>query len=236
MLPTALIVEDEPEANKLLAMLVRLRGYRADTAFTGGEALEKIRTRAPEIVFLDLMLPDIHGLQVCEAVKAGPSTRLVPVVLVTARVAAENRAKGFEAGADDYIAKPYTPDLIFRALAEADALRAAAGSAEVAGTVGGRAGGEPEHARQRARFAGLLRARTPLVEDQIARLIARLGRPGAVGIPPEFAYRLVPGSIALTLPEGDPCPDAPPDPFDEVGRTDSGGCVLIKRFSIETPS
>ena len=69
-MPTALIVEDEPEANKLLSMLVQLRGYRTDSAFTGGEALEKVDREPPDIVFLDLMLPDINGYEVCQALKA----------------------------------------------------------------------------------------------------------------------------------------------------------------------
>ena len=69
-MPTALIVEDEPEANHLLAMLVQLRGYRTDSAYTGGEALEKVRQQPPDIVFLDLMLPDINGYEVCKSIKA----------------------------------------------------------------------------------------------------------------------------------------------------------------------
>ena len=68
-MPTALIVEDEPEANKLLAMLLQLRGYRTESAFSGAEALEKIRDHAPDVVFLDLMLPDMDGYEVCRSLK-----------------------------------------------------------------------------------------------------------------------------------------------------------------------
>ena len=77
-MPTALIVEDEPEANHLLAMLVQLRGYRTDSAYTGGEALEKVRSQPPDIVFLDLMLPDINGYEVCKSIKARRTTSLHP--------------------------------------------------------------------------------------------------------------------------------------------------------------
>ncbi len=66
-MPKALIVEDEPEANELLAMLVQLRGYQTDSAFTGGEALIKAEQARPDIVFLDLMLPDLNGYDVCRA-------------------------------------------------------------------------------------------------------------------------------------------------------------------------
>src|SRR4051794_25218860 len=122
-MPTALIVEDEPEANKLLAMLVQLRGYRTVSAFTGTEALEKAAHSPLDIVFLDLMLPDINGYEVCKSLKGRKSTSAIPVVMVTARVAAENRLECFGIGADDYIPKPYTPDQIFRAMADADAWR-----------------------------------------------------------------------------------------------------------------
>src|ERR1700677_4494190 len=120
-MPTALIVEDEPQANKLLSMLVQLRGYSTESAFTGSEALEKVRNRVPDVVFLDLMLPDLDGYEVCRALKSSGTTSQVPIVIVTARVAAENRIESFHAGADDYVPKPYTPDQIFDALDESSA-------------------------------------------------------------------------------------------------------------------
>ena len=122
-MPTALIVEDEPEANKLLSMLVRLRGYRTLSAFTGQEALAMVQGERPDVVFLDLMLPDINGFEVCQAIKSSPHSQTVPVVMVTARLAEENRAKSLQFGADEFIPKPYTPNQIFQALATADAMR-----------------------------------------------------------------------------------------------------------------
>lgn len=118
-MPSALIVEDEPEANRLLAMLVRLRGHATTSAFTGAEALDRARAEAPDLVFLDLMLPDRDGLGVCQALKADPATTAIPVIMVTARLAPENRLRGFRAGATDYVPKPYTPDQIFAAIAHA---------------------------------------------------------------------------------------------------------------------
>ena len=118
-MPTALIVEDEPEANKLLGMLLRLRGYRTESAFTGKEALQIVEKRQPDIIFLDLMLPDLNGYEICKILKSSRGTSLIPLVIVTARIAAENRIESFCLGADDYIAKPYTPDQIFQALEQA---------------------------------------------------------------------------------------------------------------------
>src|SRR4051812_44004676 len=103
LMPSALIVEDEPEANKLLSMLVQLRGYETESAFTGGEALELADRQRPDIVFLDLMLPDANGYDVLRALKGNRKTNPIPVVMVTARIAAENREMSYRVGASDYV-------------------------------------------------------------------------------------------------------------------------------------
>ena len=171
--PTALIVEDEPTANALLARLVQLKGYLTDSAFTGGEALEKIRLHAPDIVFLDLMLPDIDGYQVCRAVKAAPETSLVPIVLVTAGLVAENRRQGYRAGADDYIPKPYLPQQIFEAMSEVNAWRKSADAPSPIGRFVMDLNDEDNLDRNLSRLHNLLVARTPLdlpVIDQIVQI------------------------------------------------------------------
>jgi CheY-like chemotaxis protein len=117
-MPLALIVEDDPEANTLLAMLLRLRGYETESAFRGEQAIELVKSRTPDVVFLDLMLPDMDGYAVCRLLKAEKSISAVPVVIVTARIMSENRIESFRMGADDYVPKPYTPDDIFDALDE----------------------------------------------------------------------------------------------------------------------
>src|SRR5262245_9635702 len=122
-MPNALIVEDEPQANQLLSRLVQLRGYQTESAFSGGEALDRAADRRPDVVFLDLMLPDTDGYAVCRALKARPETSTVPVVMVTARLADESRAQSYQAGAQEFVPKPYLPNQIFDALAAADAWR-----------------------------------------------------------------------------------------------------------------
>ncbi len=122
-MPTALIVEDEPEANRLLARIVQLRGYRTRSAFNGVEALAAIEDETFDVVFLDLMLPDANGYEICRRIKGRPETRSTPVVIVTARLVDENRAQSAQVGADGFIPKPYTPGQIFEALASADASR-----------------------------------------------------------------------------------------------------------------
>lgn len=122
-MPIALIVDDEPAANELLAMLMELRGYATESAFTGAEAIAMLDRHDYDVILLDLMLPDMSGYRVCESVKTRKQTTLIPVIMVTARVAAENRAESFALGADGYIGKPYTPDQLFEAVSEAEAWR-----------------------------------------------------------------------------------------------------------------
>lgn len=161
-MPTALIVEDEPEANKLLGMLIKLRGYRSASAFNGREALEQLGRGTPDVLFLDLMLPDVDGFSVCRAAKAARETCLVPVIVVSARIAERNRLDSFRAGADDFIAKPYMPDEIFKALNHAEGLREQAGRDRIAGSARFDASAEDRTARELARLRSLILGRTPL--------------------------------------------------------------------------
>jgi DNA-binding response OmpR family regulator len=167
---TALVVEDEPEANKLLAMLVRLRGYQTDSAFTGGEALKKVDRHRPDVVFLDLMLPDINGYEVCEALKSRKTTSTIPVIMVTARVAQENRFRGFRSGADEYIPKPYNPDQIFQALADADDWRKRAESQVTSGEIRLSPRDDGEALRRFAQLRSMLLARTSLDSSAVSRI------------------------------------------------------------------
>lgn len=171
---TALIVEDEPQANKLLAALVQLRGYRTESVFDGASALEKVRSVVPDVLLLDLMLPDLHGHEVCRTLRNTGSTHLLPVVIVTARLAAENRIESFSAGADDYVAKPYTPDQIFDALDEADAWKQLLEVPAVEGTVVLDGRDDGKSLRRLAQLRSLLVARDALGRESIARLSAAI--------------------------------------------------------------
>jgi CheY-like chemotaxis protein len=169
-MPTALIVEDEPEANKLLGMLLRLRGYRTESAFTGKEALQLVERGHPDIIFLDLMLPDLNGYEVCKILKSSKGTSLIPLVIVTARIAAENRIESFCLGADDYIAKPYTPDQIFQALEQSIEWLDQARSGQIQGTVSFDSRDDGEILRRLGQLRSLIFARTPLGLDSVTQI------------------------------------------------------------------
>jgi CheY-like chemotaxis protein len=176
-MPTALIVDDEPEANLLLARLIEFRGYRVDSVFTGAEALTYLEANRPDIIFLDLMLPEVNGYDVCRTIKSDPRLCLIPVVIVTARLAAENRSRSYQLGAHAYVGKPYTPDQIFAALASGEASRS---ELEHCGDRGELClGGDDDRLeRDLSRLLCLLCARTLLDEEAIGRIAAVLRRIG----------------------------------------------------------
>jgi len=245
-MPTALIVEDEPEANRLLARLVQLRGYRTESAFTGGDALATVGRGAPDVVFLDLMLPDVSGFEVCKALKTAKATALVPVVLVTARVAEDNRIAGFAHGADQFVSKPYTPDQIFEALSLAEHRVGDGGTAAELAPPGGDPG---ERLRQLLRFRSLLLARTPLDADAAGDLTdaLRLLAEAAQSLGPASpAYAVGPDRVVLTLAAGGPAGGPPAGLWSEVaalGRfdevtADPGGASVrfVKRFPAVGPA
>ncbi len=101
-----LVVDDTPQNVKLLADILGARGFVAITASDGEEALAKLAAERPDIVLLDVMMPGLSGYDVCRRIRADPATALLPVVLVTSLDPHEERVKGIEAGADDFLQKP----------------------------------------------------------------------------------------------------------------------------------
>jgi two-component system phosphate regulon response regulator PhoB len=111
-----LVVEDEPDIAALVAFHLAREGYRVRTAATGEEALASVESERPDLVVLDLMLPGgLSGWDVLRSLRARPEWAEVPVIVLTARGAEEDRLTGFRAGADDYVAKPFSPlELVLR--------------------------------------------------------------------------------------------------------------------------
>jgi two-component system phosphate regulon response regulator PhoB len=106
--PSVLLVDDERDLLSLLDFNLRQSGFETLLATTGEEAREHLRRRVPDLVVLDLMLPDVPGTELCRLIKADPRTRHVPVVMLTARGEEVDRVVGFELGADDYVTKPFS--------------------------------------------------------------------------------------------------------------------------------
>lgn len=110
-----LVVDDEPDAVDLVQFNLTNAGYEVLSAADGHEALEKARAFCPDLILLDVMLPEIDGLEVCKLLRRDPATSGIPVIMLTAKAAEIDRVLGLELGADDYVTKPYSPrELVLR--------------------------------------------------------------------------------------------------------------------------
>jgi DNA-binding response OmpR family regulator len=105
-----LIVEDDRDIADLVARYLRRAGYSTETLASGADAVSAIRERPPDLLVLDLMLPQVDGLEICRIVRGNARTASIPIIMLTARGEEAERIVGLELGADDYIAKPFSPN------------------------------------------------------------------------------------------------------------------------------
>jgi diguanylate cyclase (GGDEF)-like protein len=105
-----LIVDDEPTIVELLEEHLRSEGYETLHAYSGEEALQLLEHEVPDLVLLDLMLPGMDGYEVCRLMQRDARLNHIPVIMLTARSAVQNRVLGYQRGADDYVVKPFDPD------------------------------------------------------------------------------------------------------------------------------
>lgn len=131
-----LVVEDELDLAELLRYNLNVSGHRAEVVYNGRSALDAVAAKKPDLVVLDVMLPEIDGIEVAKRLKGNPETSGIPIIMLTAKSADEDQIRGLDAGADDYVTKPFSIKVL---LARVDAvLRRAArdGSASSIVTLG----------------------------------------------------------------------------------------------------
>jgi DNA-binding response OmpR family regulator len=127
------IIEDDRDIADLVRRYLEKAGFAVEVSAAGREGLTALNARPPDLLVLDLMLPQISGVEICRAARAAPATALVPIIMLTARAEEAERIAGLEIGADDYIAKPFSPNELVarvRALLRRSA-RGQAGAASV---------------------------------------------------------------------------------------------------------
>jgi DNA-binding response OmpR family regulator len=104
-----LIVEDEHDILQLVKLYVEKEGFRTVSAMTGTEALKQVKQEKPDLIILDLMLPEIDGIEVCKRLRSAPETAMLPIIMLTAKAEESDTVVGLELGADDYVTKPFSP-------------------------------------------------------------------------------------------------------------------------------
>ena len=107
--PLVLVADDEEDIRALVAFRLQRAGYDVITAADGAEALTLATTHLPDLIVLDMMMPKATGLEVTRSLRAQDATKDIPVIILTARAQEADVASGFEAGADDYVKKPFSP-------------------------------------------------------------------------------------------------------------------------------
>ena len=112
MIGKILIVEDEEDVTELIRYNLAKEGFDCGVAYNGTEALSMAQANLPDLLLLDLMLPEINGLDVCKSFKSNPQTKHIPIVMVTAKSDETDIVTGLELGADDYITKPFSPKVL----------------------------------------------------------------------------------------------------------------------------
>jgi len=167
---TALIVEDHPEQADLVSRILRLRDYQPILAEDGESGLRLARERHPDVMLLDLMLPDINGFDVCRRLRTDPVTRLIPVVMLTALNDVQHRVHGFRVGANAYLAKPYGVEELFEAISAAQAWRASMEQRAVQGEIHVELNSEITLLKDLNDFLMLVCQSTPLLHDQVMQL------------------------------------------------------------------
>ena len=105
-----LVVEDDPDIAQLVARYLEKSGFSVDLLANGRDALASIAAHPPDVLVLDLMLPQVDGLEICRVVRASSATAAIPIIMLTARAEESDRIVGLEIGADDYLAKPFSPN------------------------------------------------------------------------------------------------------------------------------
>ena len=125
MRPLILTVDDEPDVLELIRFHLSHAGWEVITATSGRTALETIRARHPDLVLLDLMLPDIDGFGVCEILRRQPATATLPIIIVSAWSTTDSRDLGLQLGALDYLTKPFSPKTLVERVQRLLSLRAA---------------------------------------------------------------------------------------------------------------
>jgi DNA-binding response OmpR family regulator len=209
-----LIVDDERDTNDILASLVQARGFEPIQLFSGESVHDAVLEHKPDLILLDLMLPDVDGFAICERLKRNRETNLIPVILVTALNDAHHRLSGVRVGANGYLTKPFTPDQLFAAIDKAMAWRHEHESLGSTGEINFDVRSESTYLQQANDMLADLFAHTSLTERQIKDLRQAVMEMGGNAIEwghrknaelvLQITYRIDPEAVTLIIRDQGP--------------------------------
>lgn len=104
-----MVVDDDTQTRELVALMLRRQGYEVEEAATGAQAIGTVDTIAPDLILLDMMMPDMNGVEVCKQLRTMEASSSVPIIMFSAKGMIDDKVAGFEAGVNDYLTKPIHP-------------------------------------------------------------------------------------------------------------------------------
>ncbi len=214
MVRVALIVEDERETGNLLAEILRRKGFEPTILAEGKPVISWIRLHQPELILLDLMLPDVDGYDICADLKLDRDTNLIPIVMVTARDQPQDRIHGLQVGANQYLTKPFTVEQLTHAIDSAFAWREELERTGTAGEVHFEFNSDTKYLEELNHLLGSLCRFSGLSSEQIRQLATAVREVGTNAIEwghnhqveriVTVTYRIDPEKIALTVRDTGP--------------------------------
>lgn len=211
---TALIVEDDPDQAEMAARLLRYRQFESSIAPTGCLGLEMARTLRPDVILLDLMLPDTTGFDVCRGLRGDRETMLTPVVMLTALGDDLNRTRGFRVGANAYVPKPYGAEELFRAIADARAWRERMEARQIRGEIHVQINSEVSFLQEVNDFLMSVTLSSPFTQEQVLALRQALLEMGQNAIEwgnrhrserlVDFTYRIYSDRVEIVIQDQGP--------------------------------
>jgi DNA-binding response OmpR family regulator len=211
---TVLIVDDERDTNDILASLVQARDFEPVQLFEGSQVSAAVREHTPDVILLDLMLPDADGFAICDQLKRNRETNLIPIIMVTALQDAKHRAAGVRVGANGYLAKPFTPEQLFEVIDKAMAWRYEHESRGTTGEINFDIRSESTYLQQANDLLADLFAHTSLTERQIKDLKQAVMEMGGNAIEwghrknaelvLQITYRIDPEAVTLIIRDQGP--------------------------------
>jgi CheY-like chemotaxis protein/anti-sigma regulatory factor (Ser/Thr protein kinase) len=210
----ALVVEDEPETGQLLAEILRRRGYDPTVMTEGKPAVPWTQENRPELILLDLMLPDIDGYDICETLKLERDTNLIPVIMVTARDTPKDKVHGLQVGANHYLTKPFTVEQLTQAIDRALAWRHDLETSGTEGEIRFQLQSDQEYLDELNHLLGSLFLFSGVSEDQVRQLITAVREMGInaiewghqknIDLIVTVTYRIDPEKVTIVIKDTGP--------------------------------